>query len=172
MAAWVNEMINSTRTKSTLSVVGALLVLVISPAAQGLPNFSGTWNLDAAKSDFGMMPAPESIVMVVDHKEPTVKVTTTQKSQMGDSSNDSTYTTDGKENVNKVRGPAGDQDVKSTTKWSGTTLTTSRAIEAQGMSIGIDDSWDLSADGKVLTINRQLKTPQGDLSMRLVLNKQ
>jgi hypothetical protein len=40
------------------------------------------------------------------------------------------------------------------------------------MTVGIDDAWELSADGKVLTINRQLKTPQGDLSMRLVLNKQ
>jgi hypothetical protein len=110
--------------------------------------------------------------MVVDHKEPTVKVTTTQKSQMGDSSNDSTYTTDGKDNVNKMRSPAGDQDVKSTTKWNGKALATTRTIEAQGMTVGIDDAWELSADGKVLTINRQLKTPQGDLSMRLVLNKQ
>ena len=31
-------------------------------------------------------------------------------------SNDSTYTTDGKDNVNKMRSPAGDQDVKSTTQ--------------------------------------------------------
>jgi hypothetical protein len=159
--------------KTSLSVIGAILLLAMTAAAQsGVPNFSGTWNLDAAKSDFGMMPAPESIVMVIDHKEPTVKVTTTQKSQMGDSANDSTYTTDGKDNVNKLRSPAGDQDVKSTTKWNGKALTTSRTIEAQGMSVGIDDAWELSADGKVLTINRQLKTPQGDLSMRLVLNKQ
>ena len=157
--------------KSRLSVAAAVVLLALSAAAQSPPNFSGTWTLDAAKSDFGPMPPPESIVMVIDHKEPALKVTTTQKSQMGDSTNDSTYTTDGKENVNRTRGPAGDQDVKSTTKWSGTTLTTSRAIEAQGMSIGIDDSWDLSADGKVLTVTRQLKTPQGDFNMKLALNK-
>jgi hypothetical protein len=158
--------------KTSLSVIGAILLLAMTAAAQGaLPNFSGTWNLDAAKSDFGMMPAPESIVMVIDHKEPAVKVTTTQKSQMGDSSNDSTYTTDGKDNVNKMRSPAGDQDVKSTTKWNGKILATTRTIEAQGMSIGIDDAWELSADGKVMTINRQLKTPQGDFSTKIVLNK-
>ena len=97
--------------------------------------------------------------------------TVTQKSQMGDVANDSTYTTYGKENVNKSRSPAGDQDVKSTTKWNGKTLATSRTIEAQGMSIGVDDAWELSADGKVMTINRQLKTPQGDFSTRIVLNK-
>jgi hypothetical protein len=154
-----------------LAACAALLALAISTAAQGLPNFTGTWTLDAAKSDFGPMPPPESVVMVIDHKEPTVKVTTTQKSQMGESSNDSTYTTDGKENVNKMRGPAGDQDVKSTTKWNGKMLATSRTIDAQGMSIGIDDSWELSPDGKALTVSRQLKTPQGDFSTKLVLNK-
>ena len=90
---------------------------------------------------------------------------------MGDATNDSTYTTDGKDNVNKMRSPAGDQDVKSTTKWNGKMLATTRTIEAQGMSIGIDETWDLSADGKVLTINRTLKTPQGDFSTKMVLNK-
>jgi hypothetical protein len=159
--------------KSRVSLAGALLLLAISAAAQSaLPNFTGTWKLDAANSDFGPMPPPDSIVMVIDHREPTLKVTVTQKSQMGDTSNDSTYTTDGKDNVNKMRSPAGDQDVKSITKWNGKALATSRTIEAQGMSIGIDDSWELSADGKVLTVNRQLKTPQGDFATKTVLNKQ
>jgi hypothetical protein len=159
------------KPRLSLAVCGAALLLTLSAAAQGIPDFSGTWTLDAAKSDFGPMPPPESVVMVIDHKEPALKVATTQKSQMGDASNESTYTTDGKENLNKMRSPGGDQDVKSTTKWSGKTLVTSRTIDAQGMSIGIDDAWELSADGKVLTVTRQLKTPQGDFSTKLVFNK-
>jgi len=159
--------------KTGLSVVGAVLLLTVSALAQSaLPNFSGTWSLDAAKSDFGPIPGPESIVMVIDHKEPALKVSVTQKGPQGEATNDSTYTTDGKDNTNKMRSPAGDQDVKSTTKWNGKILATTRTIEAQGMSIGIDDAWELSADGKVMTINRQLKTPQGDFSTKIVLNKQ
>ena len=158
--------------KTGLSVVGAILLLTLVAVAQGAaPNFSGTWSLDAAKSDFGPIPGPESIVMVIDHKEPALKVTVTQKGPQGETTNDSTYTTDGKDNMNKMRSPAGDQDVKSTTKWNGKILATTRTIEAQGMSIGIDDAWELSADGKVMTINRQLKTPQGDFSTKIVLNK-
>ena len=149
----------------------ALLALAISTAAQGLPNFSGTWTLDVAKSDFGPMPGPDSVVMVIDHKDPALKVNVSQKSQMGEASNDSSYTTDGKENANKLRSPAGDQDVKSTTKWNGKMLATNRTIDAQGMSIGIEETWDLSADGKVMTINRTLKTPQGAFSTKMVLNK-
>ena len=158
--------------KIRLSLATAIVLLAASVYAQGLPNFTGTWTFDAAKSDFGPIPPPESIVMVIDHKEPTLKVNVTQKTPMGEAANDSTYTTDGKDNINKMRSPAGEQDVKSTTKWNGKTLTTSRTIEAQGMSIGIDDAWELSADGKVMTINRQLKTPQGDFSTKIVLNKQ
>ena len=158
--------------KLGVSLFGAL-VLTVSALAQGaMPNFSGTWTLDAAKSEFGPMPPPESLVMVIDHTEPTLKVKVTQKSPMGDVANDSTYTTDGKENVNTSRSPAGDQQVKSTTKWNGRTLATSRTIEAQGMSIGVEDAWELSADGKTMTVTRQLKTPQGDFSMKLALNKQ
>jgi len=154
-----------------VSLAAAAVLLTVSLSAQGLPNFTGTWTLDAAKSDFGPIPPPESIVMVIDHKEPTLKVNVTQKTPMGEAANDSTYTTDGKDNINKMRSPAGEQDVKSTTKWNGKTLTTSRTIEAQGMSIGIEETWDLSADGKVLTINRMLKTPQGDFNTKITLNK-
>jgi hypothetical protein len=143
----------------------------MSASAQGQPNFTGTWTLDAAKSDFGPIPPPESVVMVIDHKEPTLKVSVTQKTPMGDATNDSTYTTDGKDNINKMRSPGGEQDVKSTTKWTGKTLATSRTIDAQGMTIGIEETWDLSADGKVLTINRMLKTPQGDFNTKITLNK-
>ena len=159
------------KPRVSLAACAALIVIAMSAAAQGQPNFSGTWTLDAAKSDFGPMPGPDSIVMVIDHQEPALKVTTTQKSQMGDSSNESSYTTDGKNNVNKMQSPAGDQNVTSTTKWNGNVLATARTIEAQGMSIGIEDAWELSPDGKVMTVNRQLKTPQGDFSMKLVLNK-
>jgi len=154
-----------------VSLAAAAVLLTVSLSAQGLPNFTGTWTLDAAKSDFGPIPPPESIVMVIDHKEPTLKVSVTQKTPMGEAANDSTYTTDGKDNINKMRSPAGEQDVKSTTKWNEKTLTTSRTIEAQGMSIGIEETWDLAADGKVLTINRMLKTPQGDFNTKITLNK-
>ena len=156
---------------SLAAICATALLLTLAAAAQGMPDFSGTWTLDASKSDFGPMPSPESVVMVIDHKEPALKVATSQKTQMGDASNESSYTTDGQENVNKMRTPGGDSDVKSTTKWSGKTLMTSRTLEAQGMSIGIDDVWELSADGKLLTISRQLKTPQGDFSTKLVLTK-
>ena len=155
-----------------LSTASVILLLAVSAVAQNAaPNFSGTWNLDVAKSDFGPAPPPDSVVMVVDHKEPTIKTTTTQKSAQGDTTNDSTITTDGKENVNKLRAMGGEQDVRSTTKWNGKKLTIARTLEIQGMTISMNDSWELSDDGKVMTIVRAIGTPQGDFTTKMILNK-
>src|SRR4051812_27287140 len=157
--------------RNMLSAAAGILLLAASVVAQATPNFSGTWMLDASKSDFGPMPPPESIVMVIDHKEPAVKMTITQKGPQGEMTAVTNVTTDGKENVNRMQGPAGDQDIRSTSRWNGRTLTTMRTIEAQGMSIGIDDAWDLAADGQSMTVLREVKTPQGNFSTKIVLNK-
>ena len=158
--------------KKSMFAAGVLVLMAVSAWAQATPNFAGTWKLDLAKSDFGPAPPPDSVVMVIEHKEPSLKITTTQKSQMGDTINERNVTTDGKENSNKLRTPAGEQDLKSTTKWSGKKLSTASMMEVQGMSIGMNDSWDLSEDGKVLTVVRDIKTPQGDFATKMVYDKQ
>ena len=53
-------------------------------AQDAVPNFTGKWSIDIAKSDFGPMPPPESVVHVIDHKEPNIKVVTTQKGAQGE----------------------------------------------------------------------------------------
>ena len=116
-------MIGSAHAKHHPAVCSLLLALfVLAPAraasAQDLPNFTGKWSLDVAKSDFGPMPPPESMTYVIDHKEPALKIVTTQKGQQGEMTNERNVTTDGKDNVNKMRMPTGETDVKSTTKWA------------------------------------------------------
>jgi hypothetical protein len=158
--------------KRMLSTAGVIFLLAGSAVAQNAtPNFSGTWNLDVAKSDFGPAPPPDSVVMVIDHKEPNLKVTTTQKGAPGDTTNESNITTDGKANVNKLRTMGGELDVNSTSTWNGKKLATTRTFEVQGMSIAMNDSWELSDDGKVMTMVREIKTPQGDFGTKMVFNK-
>lgn len=162
--------------KRVLVAAGLVLLFVHSAASawtqDAKPNFSGTWNLDAAQSDFGPAPPPDSLVAVIDHKEPNVKITITQRSSMGDVTNERTFTTDGKENINKTRTMAGDADLKSTSKWDGKKLLTASKMEMPGATVALNDSWELSADGKVLTIVREIKTPQGDFATKTVYNKQ
>ena len=103
-----------------------MVLVIVSALAQNAPNFSGTWTLDVAKSDFGPAPPPDSVVIVIEHNEPSIKSTTAQKSAQGDTTNEATITTDGRENVNKLRAAGEAMDVKSTSKWIGRKLATER----------------------------------------------
>ena len=164
--------------RNTFSAVCSLLValFVLSSAgvsaAQDVPNFTGKWSLDLSKSDFGPMPPPESMTYVIDHKEPAIKIVSTQKGQQGETTNERNVTTDGKDNVNKMRMPMGETEVKSTTKWAGKTLTTAFKLDIQGMALDIVESWKLSDDGKVLTVLREIGTDQGNFAVTTVFNKQ
>lgn len=158
--------------RAFLAVILTVLAAAPGWSQDAKPNFSGTWNLDLAKSDFGQMPAPTSIVHVIDHKEPAIKVTTTTKSEQGDIVNMRDLTTDGKPNSNKIKTGGAEQDVTSTSKWDGNKLLTSFKLEAGGMSLDINDTWEVSADGKLLTITRMFHTPQGDGTTKTVYTKQ
>lgn len=155
-------------------LVLAVLLGFISPAwsQDAKPDFTGKWSLDAAKSDFGQMPAPDSLVHDIEHKEPNVKITTTQKSEAGDTSNTRTFSTDGKESTNKITMMGTEYPVTTRARWEGQSLAVSASFDAQGATVQLNDTWTLSADGKVLTITRVAKTPQGDFTTKSVYNKQ
>lgn len=158
--------------KSLLATV--LFCVLAAPlwAQDGKPNFTGKWSLDLAKSDFGQTPPPEFILHTIDHKEPSIKIATSQKNQMGESTTERNITTDGKENPNKMRMMGGEMEVKSTSKWDGEKLATVSKLDAQGSTIELNDTWALSEGGNVLTIVRVAKTPQGDFAVKTVYNKQ
>ena len=158
--------------KALTFVAVALLMAVPALAQDAKPDLSGTWSLDIAKSEFGGAPAPDSIVHVIEHKDPNLKITTTQKSAQGELTNTRNVTSDGKENVNKMRTMVGEQDVHSTSSWSGRKLMTALKLDIQGNPIDIAEAWELSDDGKVLTVVRDIKTGQGDFHQKYVYNKQ
>jgi hypothetical protein len=109
---------------------------------------------------------------VIDHKEPNVKITTTTKSEMGESTSEQDLTTDGKENLNKMQAMGTQQEVKVTARWDGEKLATSWSFEAKGATIYFSDAWALADGEKVLTLLRVAKTPQGSFTVTTVYNKQ
>jgi hypothetical protein len=152
---------------------GLMLLLVTSAWAQNArPSFSGTWNLDVAKSDFGPAPPPDSMVLVIEHKEPNLKVSSTHKGQQGEITNERNLTTDGKENANRMRTMAGEQEVKSTSTWSSRKLVTVFKLEVQGAVFDVNDSWELSDDGKAMIILRDIKSAEGAFAQKIVFNRQ
>jgi hypothetical protein len=155
------------RTKRCL-IPPALTLLLCVAVAQTKPNFSGEWKMNAAKSDFGQMPAPTSLVLKIAHSDPELKVARTQVSERGEFTSESAYTTDGKECVNKTRFG----ESKSTLKWEGNALVIATKMDFQGNEVTITEKWSLSDDGKTLTQNRHFSSSQGEGDAKTVLEKQ
>lgn len=155
--------------KAFLLALAACFGLMIGAGqAQAKPNFSGEWKLNAEKSDFGPMPAPDKMSMKIDHKDPALNVSTSQSGPNGDMTMDAKYNTDGSETTNSF----GPMEAKSTCKWDGDALVVNTKLNAQGADITINGKWTLSADGKTLTQNAHVATPQGEIDIKYVLDKQ
>ena len=154
--------------KNCGSVLLALSALAVVLPAWGAPNFTGEWKMNPSKSDFGQMPAPQSMTHKIEHKDPSLRVATTQVGEQGETKSETKYTTDGAECSNEVRG----NQVKSVLSWDGDALRFRSKLNMQGTDINISDQWALSEDGKVLTINRHVEAPQGSVDLRIVYDKQ
>jgi hypothetical protein len=140
----------------------------VSVFAQQKPDFSGTWKLNVAKSDFGPLPGPESRTDVITHKEPSLSNSVTAQSAQGKQEYTVNYTTDGKEVQNKV----GPRDIKSTLKWVGSNLVITSKFVYNDTDVTSESTWNLSPDGKTITISAHFSSSMGDADQKLIFEKQ
>ncbi len=157
-----------------LAAAAAAVMVAASMAAAQSVNFSGTWELDASKSNLGPMGGgpngPPKITMVVEHKDPALAVKTTTETPMGTRTAEQKFTTDGKESVNT--GPMGNQTKAIVTWKDKTTLQNDgTATMRGGMEMKVHQEWTLSPDGKTLTITRTMSGQMGEMSMSQVFTK-
>ena len=68
---------NTIIRKHILGCFVSLLMLWASPLNAKILNTSGTWKLNAEKSDYGKLPKPKSVMVKVVHKEPAFKYSVT-----------------------------------------------------------------------------------------------
>ena len=157
--------------RSVLVPVAMLAAMSFGVSADTKPDFSGEWKLNIDKSNFGPMPPPESETRTIQHADPSLSVKSVRVGGMGDVTTDMKFTTDGKESVNNVKPPNGDIEIKTTMNWEGKTLVAKNKLQIQGMDITSEEHWDLSEDGKTLTMNQKISTPQGDFEASQVFDK-
>ncbi len=131
------------------------------------PDYSGHWVIDLTKSDFGMMPPPEKMERDIDHKDPQIQIKSMQKSERGEMTTDSKYTTDGKEATIQMRG----REAKVIAKWVAGKLEVVSKSEWNGTEFTQNETWNLSSDGKTLTIDNVIKAPQGEFAAKSVFTK-
>jgi hypothetical protein len=152
--------------------VAALMVLgatpprtVVKPAAQspakpaGRPDFSGRWELDVARSDFGTQKTlPRGRTDVLRHRDPALVVESTTIRSNGDTLRFTMrYTTDGSEAKNKMMG----QEVTTIGRWRGDTLTFDSSARVMMSEFVVLDRWSLSPDRSLFTVQRHNDSPMG-----------
>jgi len=161
-----------------LTVAALLASAVLSPvAAQGKPDFSGSWKVNAEKSDpmggmggggggggMGMAMAPITITQ----KDGKLSIET----KRGEQVTTATYNLDGSESTNTtMRGES-----KSKVSWDGSSLVISSESAFNGpngaMTVTSKEVRSLSADGKTMTVVRTSQTPNGEMTRKTVYDKQ
>jgi hypothetical protein len=133
----------------------------------GRPDFTGTWTLNVASSDFGRLSPPQSMVSRVEHKDPELRVSTTVTTLQGPYSNSYSYRTDGVEQTNTVRGGV----TTSKARWVEQELVVDVYVRSSSGEMIFTDVWRLPADRKTLTVVRTLRGPRGDQKQKFVYDR-
>jgi len=149
-------------------LIGAVLSIAITAGGQApaKPNFTGDWKMNAAKSDFGLLPPPASIRRTITHAEPNLTIVEDQRSDMGDASATRKYVTDGTPTTFTAQGA----EVNGSAKWDENTLVVNSKVDAIGLSFS--DKMTLSPDGNMLMSNIHISSPQGDIDIMIAFDKQ
>ena len=143
-----------------------LLCTAFGAAAQSkLPDFDGNWKLNAAKSDGGPRPLAEGMTVKWSSNGAEFEVL----HQMPNGEMLLKLRSDGKEAVNRM--PNG-VEMKSTHRIEDGVLLGEYRIHAERAEMTQLDRISLSADGKTMTTDREIKTPQGGLKQKLVFDRQ
>ena len=165
-------------TISLTSILLALSILVAPAAAPVRPDFSGRWELDAAKSE-GLPPDMKQS-MTVKQTGDRIEVETKISGPQGDRTINDTYTLDGKpaEFTPAVLGGGGKAKKGTrTATWSadGSGMDAIEEAEVETPE-GVDTikgkrTWRLSEGGKVLTIEIDLAGERGPMKGKRVYRK-
>jgi hypothetical protein len=126
------------------------------------PNLSGTWIVDATRSEKTNNPLEDSETSVtIQQNDPEIKLVRT----LGSFTVTSIYFSDGRGETHKD--PATGHELKSKTKWDGDKLVTRYTGRRFGIgtvtSMDIIEEWKLSKDGKTLTKKITVLVPRNAL---------
>jgi hypothetical protein len=132
-------------------------------------NYSGTWKMNVAKSDFGPLPPSSGRTDIITHNDPVLKDAVSDDGAQGKQEYTLSLTTDGKEATNN----AGGMEAKSTASCEGANLIVGTKLNFQGTDVTIRTVWVLSADGKTLTQSAHLVAGAlGETDQTFIFEKQ
>ena len=149
------------------AIFGTLVFAALS-FAQSQTDFSGNWKLNLGKSEYGMLPPPESRSDKIEQTKEGISDSVSAVNQQGKMDYVIKFTTDGKENAVT----AGGRNVKITAVWDGPALVVTQKLDFQGQEVVAKAKWTLSDDKSTLTQTVHLTSPMGEMDQKVVFEKQ
>lgn len=164
-------------TKIVQKFLAFAVIAVVMSSFTGVQvtNFSGTYTLNEGKSELGQFGGRGvATKIVVDQKGNDVSVTRTNNMN-GQPMTVTENLVEGKESETTLFNNA---KKKSTLKWAADgqsfSITYSILFEANGQNFEVKgvENWGLAPDGKVLTLQSTITTPQGEVTLKAAYDKQ
>ncbi len=165
--------------KKLLGIVLALASLPLvahaqtPSAAQAAPDFSGTWNIDLAKSDFGPAPQPTVETEVIKETGNNVTIASHSVNDMGTRDYTFAVVLGGPEAP--FPAPATDESpfkiLSSKAEWKGGEMVITQKTTFQDDPGTLTATYTLMGGGKVLMKAVHLSTSNGDFDLTEVYNK-
>jgi hypothetical protein len=144
----------------------ALFLSVVASVslAASKPNFSGEWQLNLSKSDYGTMPSPTSLLRKITHADPSLEIVDDEIGGRRTGVRTRKYMADQTTNF-EINGAA----VEGSATWEGASLIVTTKVDSVGLLFR--DKMSLSADGKQLTSDVQIDSSQGTSRVKLVFDR-
>ena len=128
------------------------------------PNFSGRWELDKSRSDFGSLPPDDSAMELIEHQEPKLTITQVWRNAEGEHTVVWQLTTDGAENLTRMN----EAEIASRTVWEGSNLVTDWRMKRGGRLSEGKYNRSLSEDRKTLTVGVRRRLGSNEVEQHLV----
>jgi hypothetical protein len=145
----------------------ALTLIAIATVswAAAKPNFTGEWQLNLSKSNYGALPPPTSMLRKITHAEPSLEIVDDRSGGRRTGVSTRKYMTSGQATTFEVNGAA----VEGVAAWEGNSLIVTTKVESVGLTF--KDKMSLSADGKQLTSEVHIDSSQGPAQVTLVFDR-
>lgn len=162
----------------TISTILAIMLFALGASlVSAQSDFSGTWKLDKSKSE-GVPPMVNEQTLTIKQSDGRLDVETKTSTERGEQTAADSYIFNDKENDIKITTPGGAEangkrKSKRLSDGYGFESTEKVTIETPDGPIQttVSRTWQLSADGKTLTVNQTQTTPRGERKMKRVFTK-
>lgn len=164
------------KNKFVLNIFTGILCLTffaVGAFAQQI-NFSGVWKLDAAKSE-GLPPGMNQVMTVAQDGE-NINIETKVTTEQGEQIVPDSYNLNGKETDFEKEFPGGAKGkgkrMATLTENGFEVIEKTNVNTPEGaVTIEIKRRWQMAADGKILIIEMEVKTPQGEQKSKRTFTK-